>query len=546
MTQVLVPTRHDRRDAHPYPEEVAEGERKGHHSAPAGGGRGRSRLARSDARFPGGLGDLRRADGTAPPGVLESAGARRRTRFSPGLTWLFEGAGYLYVTLTVDAALLLAALVLADAVNPDPSYLPALLISPLTVILLAARRMYDPRAQISRLDRVATVAGATAVAAIGISGLVQLLRPAATDSDLVAIQLGLGAVLLIVWRSGFSTARVRAREAGLCGRLTLIVGAGEVGARIERRLVRVSQIGLVPVGFIDDDPVPQDELDRREAPVLGAPRDFDSIVEETGAQQVVFAFQFDPDVTLRPLVRSCEERGIGMAIVPRLFDDATNRMVLEHVGGIPVFELRRVDPRGWQYALKHAFDRTVAALLLLMLSPLLALIVVAVLISMGRPVVYRQPRVGSDGRTFDLFKFRSMRPPTEEVVAVPAPVGDHAPGGVEGEDRRTPLSRLLRALSLDELPQLLNVLGGEMSLVGPRPERPELAEEFNQRIRRYQERTRVRSGITGWAQVHGLRGPDTSLSERAEWDNWYIQNWSFWLDLKILLMTIPALFRRVQ
>jgi len=480
-------------------------------------------------------------------GVLGSTAARRARRFSVSLTWLFEGPGYLYVALTVDAALLLVALIVADAINPDPSYLPALLISPLTVILLAARRMYDPRAQISRLDRVAIVAGATALAAIGVSGLVQILRPPATDSDLVVIQLAFGTVLLVTWRAAFSTARIRARKAELCGRLALIVGAGEVGARIEHRLLQLRQIGLVPIGFIDEDPVAASELDRRQGPVLGTPEEFDSIVEQTGVQEVIFAFQADPDVTLRPIVNSCEERGIGVAIVPRLFDDVTNRMVLEHVGGVPVFELRRVDPRGWEFALKHGFDRTVAALVLLVLSPLLVVIGLAVLVSTGRPVLHRQPRVGSDGRVFDLLKFRSMHEPVEESESESAaPVGDSAPGGVEGVDRRTPVGRLLRATSLDELPQLLNVLRGEMSLVGPRPERPELADEFNQRIRRYAERIRVRSGITGWAQVHGLRGAGTSLTDRAEWDNWYIQNWSFWLDLKILLKTFPAVLRRSE
>jgi exopolysaccharide biosynthesis polyprenyl glycosylphosphotransferase len=521
---------------------VASGGRKGIRSASTGG----------DGEVPslgvGNPGDSVRSGEVAaepPRRLLGSAGGRRASRFAAGLTWLFEGPGYMYVALTVDAALLLVALVVADALNPDPSYLPALLISPLTVVLLAARRMYDPRAQISRLDRIATVAGATAVAAVGVSGVIQLISPASTDSGLVALQLAFGAVLLVIWRAAFSTARVRARQAGLCGRLALIVGAGDVGARIERRLLELRQIGLVPIGFIDSDPLPADELHRRQANVLGRPDEFDSIIEDTGAQEVVFAFQADPDVTLRPLVRACEERGIGMAVVPRLFDDATNRMVLEHVGGIPVFELRRVDPRGWQFALKHGFDRVTASVLLVVLFPLLAVLGLAVLVSMGTPVLYRQARIGADGKIFDLLKFRSMRPPSEESETAMS-LGDRAPGGVEGVDRRTPLGRVLRALSLDELPQLLNVARGDMSLVGPRPERPELAQEFDRRIRRYAERGRVRSGITGWAQVHGLRGADTSLEDRAEWDNWYIQNWSFWLDLKILLMTVPALIHRSE
>ena len=481
----------------------------------------------------------RREEYSGPPPL---AGPSVSQRASHGSS---RAPGYLYVALTVDAALLLVALVVADAVNPAPSYWPALLISPLTVILLAAMRMYDPRAQIARLDRVATVAGATALAAIGVSGVIQVLRPPATDSDLVAIQLVFGTVLLVIWRAAFSTARIRARKAELCGRLALIVGAGEVGARIEHRLLQLRQIGLVPIGFIDEDPVPAHELDRREGPVLGAPEEFESIVEKTGVQEVVFAFQADPDVTLRPLVHACEARGVGVAIVPRLFDDVTNRMVLEHVGGLPVFELRRVDPRGWQFALKHGFDRVAAALLLLVLSPILAVVALSVLVSSGRPVLYRQARAGSDGRIFNLFKFRSMYEPSDKSGSA-SPIGDSAPGGVEGVDRRTPVGRLLRATSLDEIPQLLNVVRGEMSLVGPRPERPELAHEFNQRIRRYAERSRVRSGITGWAQVHGLRGGGTSLADRAEWDNWYIQNWSFWLDLKILLMTLPAILRQSE
>jgi lipopolysaccharide/colanic/teichoic acid biosynthesis glycosyltransferase len=176
---------------------------------------------------------------------------------------------------------------------------------------------------------------------------------------------------------------------------------------------------------------------------------------------------------------------------------------------------------------------------------------VAVKLSSPGPVLFRQRRIGRDGRDFEILKFRSMRidddgvaprPASANLVAVPRDVG---PGGVEGVDRRTAIGGLMRRTSLDELPQLLNVLRGEMSLVGPRPERPEFVDLFGSRIERYDDRHRVKSGITGWAQVNGLRGK-TSLRDRVEWDNYYIENWSLSLDLKIMLMTVASLFHRAE
>jgi exopolysaccharide biosynthesis polyprenyl glycosylphosphotransferase len=214
---------------------------------------------------------------------------------------------------------------------------------------------------------------------------------------------------------------------------------------------------------------------------------------------------------------------------------------------MPLYRLRAVNPKGWQFAIKHALDRAMGAILLLMLAPLMLAATVAVKVSSPGPVFFRQRRVGRDGRPFDLLKFRSMRttdarPKGKVQVLLPE---DTAPGGVEGADRRTAIGRLIRRVSIDELPQLINVLKGEMSIVGPRPERPEFVELFERRVTRYEDRHRVKAGITGWAQVHGLRGK-TSLSDRIEWDNYYIENWSLWLDLKILLLTVAAVFRDAE
>jgi lipopolysaccharide/colanic/teichoic acid biosynthesis glycosyltransferase len=193
---------------------------------------------------------------------------------------------------------------------------------------------------------------------------------------------------------------------------------------------------------------------------------------------------------------------------------------------------------------KAALDRLVAAVLLLLLSPVMLCAYLAVRLTMGKPVLFRQTRVGRDGKPFEILKFRSMRLPDERDAAgfvVPAGLG---PGGVEGTNRITTVGRILRDTNIDELPQLLNVLRGEMSLVGPRPERPEFVSRFEDTVYRYGDRLRVKAGITGWAQINGLRGR-TSIADRAEWDNFYIENFSLWLDAKIILLTAGGVARDV-
>jgi lipopolysaccharide/colanic/teichoic acid biosynthesis glycosyltransferase len=190
---------------------------------------------------------------------------------------------------------------------------------------------------------------------------------------------------------------------------------------------------------------------------------------------------------------------------------------------------------------KYGLDKLLAAFLLLATLPVLIAAALATLVSVGRPIFFCQTRVGRDGRVFTMFKFRSMRSGRLDSPSVELPP-DTAPGGVEGVDRRTPVGSFLRRTAIDELPQLLNVLRGEMSLVGPRPERPEFVRQFDNSIYRYESRHRMKSGITGWAQVNGLRG-QTSISDRVEWDNHYIENWSLGFDATVLLQTFAAILR---
>lgn len=222
---------------------------------------------------------------------------------------------------------------------------------------------------------------------------------------------------------------------------------------------------------------------------------------------------------------------------------ATERPVEIVRAGTPAtLPVRAADHAAARLRVKHAADRTFAALLLLVLLPVLLIIAAATKLSSPGPVLYRQRRVGRHGQTFEILKFRSM---SDAPAAAFVPQSGHAPGGVEGDDRRTAVGSLLRRTSLDELPQLINVLKGEMSLVGPRPERPEFVELFADEVPGYCVRHEVRVGMTGLAQVRGLRGK-TSIVDRAAADAEYVQSWSLMLDVKVLLRTFTAVMRPVE
>jgi exopolysaccharide biosynthesis polyprenyl glycosylphosphotransferase len=446
----------------------------------------------------------------------------------------------------IDATGLVGALVLALRWPHEPVPLregwPLLLFPPLVMLLLLIRGMYERRLRPTILDGVVPIAGSVSIAAMFVVVLQVYAGGTATVSSVAAhlwatAMLGVGGA-----RIGLLGLQRVARTRGLDGAPTLIVGAGNVGMRLARRLVASPEYGLLPVGFLDANPLQGDEIPG--IPVLGSPDELDWVAQLTGAEHVVIAFSSEPDERLVDLVRRCEALGLEVSLVPRLFESLNHRATYEPLGGTPLMGLRSVHPKGWQFALKHAFDRLGAALLIALFAPLMAAVALAVRISSPGPVVFRQRRVGRDGTVFDLFKFRSMRMPDPATEGF-RPGVDSAPGGVEGADRRTLIGRFLRRTSLDELPQFFNVLLGDMSLVGPRPERPEFVELFETDIRRYGDRHRVKSGVTGWAQVHGLRG-QTSLSDRVEWDNYYIEHWTLGLDFKILAMTMLVVLRPAE
>jgi exopolysaccharide biosynthesis polyprenyl glycosylphosphotransferase len=472
---------------------------------------------------------------------------------------LLDGTGWRLLRVAVDATLLILATAFAslgapDSIGSDGRAL-VWLFPPIVLGLLASRGLYDVRSHTRIVDNMGKFVAATALAAVILIAGAAFFDPDSDPAFLLGRAWLYGTVLLIAGRLLLEWAQRRGRASGLVAKRTLIVGAGVVGAHVERHLAGQPGLGLRPIGYLDDKPAPESMVPDRRAPVLGAPEEIERVVRETGADHVVFSFLAGPDSELIPLIQRAEALGCEVSFVPRLFESINVHVALEHLGGLPLFGVRSIDPKGWQFAVKHGLDRLVAGVSILLLSPVLLALGVAVRLSSPGPVLFRQVRVGRDGHDFEMLKFRSMRiGPDPDGAHAQAALGagnvvalatDTAPGGVEGDDRRTLVGTFMRSTSLDELPQLFNVLRGDMSLVGPRPERPEFVDLFGSRVERYDRRHRVKSGITGWAQVNGLRGK-TSLRDRVEWDNFYIENWSLALDVKILLRTLAALFDRAE
>ena len=228
------------------------------------------------------------------------------------------------------------------------------------------------------------------------------------------------------------------------------------------------------------------------------------------------------------IISLCEREKVGIRVFPDVFQIMASEVSISDLGGLPLLTIRDVALQGWKLTLKRVMDIIFSGIFLIMSSPFLLLTALLVKLESPGPVFYTQERMGLDARPFKIIKFRSMRKDAEK----------EGPGWTQENDpRRTRLGTLMRRLEIDEMPQLINVFIGDMSLVGPRPERPVYVEQFRQSIPRYMDRHREKAGMTGWAQVNGLRG-DTSIAERTKYDLWYIENWSIALDIKIIIRTI--------
>jgi exopolysaccharide biosynthesis polyprenyl glycosylphosphotransferase len=317
--------------------------------------------------------------------------------------------------------------------------------------------------------------------------------------------------------------RARHRKGKDLIRAAIVGSSGWVGDILEA-IKKNPGFGIDLVGYIGENKLLVEKYEN-----LGLVGDTAQIIKKQNLDVVFLAPGEKEDGLFSDILHKCIGLNVEFYLLPDIIDIITSRLRVEEMGGIALLKVKDLIITGWNRVFKRAFDIVASVVSLVLLSPLLIIIALVVGLTSKGQIFYRQERIGRDGREFDLIKFRSMRI-NAEGVSGPA-------WTVKGDSRVTPVGRFLRRFSLDEIPQLVNVLVGEMSLVGPRPERPHFVDKFKTSVPKYLERHRVKSGMTGWAQVNGLRG-DVLIEERTKYDVYYVENWSFIFDIKIIIMTI--------
>ncbi|MFW6131257.1 MAG: undecaprenyl-phosphate glucose phosphotransferase [Candidatus Aminicenantaceae bacterium] len=336
--------------------------------------------------------------------------------------------------------------------------------------------------------------------------------------------------LVIFLRSQIYAFMKRRYAKGLNLQNVLIVGAGEMGKVVAQKLAHYKELGFVVKGFLDDKKKKGEIINVGGGiKVLGSLKDLNSILEHEKINDVYVALDFSNYTKILETLKVVYTHVVNVRLIPDLFQLLTLKASVQELDGFPVISIDETPLSGVMRILKRAVDLVASIILIVLLFPLMIIVAGLVKLSSKGPVFYHQRRVGLDGKSFVIHKFRTMVCDAEKKTG---PVMAY-----RNDPRITPIGRMLRKFSIDEIPQLINVLKGDMSLIGPRPERPHFVKDFREKIPKYMLRHKVKSGISGWAQVHGLR-QDTPIDKRLEYDFYYIQNWSIKLDLKIIWLTI--------
>ncbi len=447
------------------------------------------------------------------------------------------------LVVTVDLIMAALAYYLAYELRarvpiPTPLHLPpfAVYTRQLVIYVLSVGvtfffyRLYHGRAGGSRIDLFYRILSAVSIATLLATALsfLTLHTDQGLTRGLIIYDWALSVILITTGRliTGRIGDLVRRRNP----QRLLLVGTGEIARMILQKTTN-SRLGYRLVGFIGPADGPQEVAG---LPVLGPQSELGRLIREHSVDEVIIALANASHEDLMEMVSVCEVERAMVRIFPDLFQIMAAEVVISDLDGLPMLSVHDVALRGWKRSVKRAMDIVVSATGLVLLSPFLMLIAALIRLESRGPVFYVQERVGLDGKPFPMLKFRSMRVDAEQQSGPVWATAD--------DPRKTRVGSILRRTSLDELPQLINVLLGDMSLVGPRPERPVFVEQFRQVVPRYMERHAEKAGMTGWAQVNGLRG-DTSIVERTKYDLYYVENWSLLFDLKIIVRTFMNILR---
>ncbi|MEB2288426.1 MAG: undecaprenyl-phosphate glucose phosphotransferase [Anaerolineae bacterium] len=479
------------------------------------------------------------ARAVAPQRFRVSQAADRRVR---GLlrTLLVVGDLFMLVLAFALGYVLRARLPLpAVPVNPPPisNYVPMLVVHvAMTMFVFYFARMYHQRRAASRFDEAYAIAQNVSIGTLLAVAFESLaFKNSALELDyprgVVVYAWLLGIVLVVVGRMFYRYLTERLHDFGIGRDNVLLVGSGEVARTIAEKIRWSPTLGLNIVGAVNG----EEAGAMGEVPIIGTTAELPEIIDQYEVDEVIIALPEASRHELVQLVSKCQRGKVDIKVYPDIFAYMAGGLTVDDLNGMPLLSVRDVALRGWKLSLKRAMDTVGAFAGLVALSPFMTLTAILIKLESPGPIFFCQERMGLDGHSFPMIKFRSMRADAEK----------HGPGWTtENDPRVTRMGRFMRRTNWDEIPQLINVFWGHMSLVGPRPEQPYYVQKFREYIPRYMERHREKAGVTGWAQVNGLRG-DTSILERTKYDLWYVENWSLWLDVKIVLRTmIQTIFGR--
>jgi exopolysaccharide biosynthesis polyprenyl glycosylphosphotransferase len=448
------------------------------------------------------------------------------------------------LTVIVDAVMIVAAFFAAfylrkvtqypRPLNPRPfSYYRGMLLIHTGTLLVTffIYRLYHFRRGLSRIDKSYTLMAAISFGTVASVALTSFVYKNELDYPRAMVVYAWILSIVLVTSGRLFTDWLHGRYRAANPVRVLIVGAGDVGRMILQKIYQSPNLGYQPIGFADDTP---GRTEVSGLPVLGPTRQVRFLLQEHNVQEVIIGLPEASHEEVLDLISQAEREKATVRVFPDVFQIIASEISIDDLNGLPLLTVRDVALRGWRLVLKRAMDFVVSAITLILLSPFLMLLAFLIKLDSPGSVFYAQERTGLDARPFQMLKFRSMRRDAEKETG---PVW-----ATKDDPRVTRLGAFIRRHSLDELPQFINVLLGDMSLVGPRPERPVFVEQFQQIVPRYMERHKEKAGLTGWAQVNGLRG-DTSIVERTKYDLWYIENWSLLLDFKIVIKTAFGFFR---